>query len=447
MGKKGSKVMKPPGKGREKTGEPLTFLGQTFEKTDTKTVRSHLLSLVFVSLATKFLVLVLTPAVFHSFIDLFDIGYLFQNAIPLSQGQIPYLDYSIAYPILVFIPMILALIPALVTQSGMAFIYSFQLLMILCDLGTLLCIYFIGLKISDERTAWYAGLVYATAFSASYFVLTKFDAFPTLLLMGAILFTVYDRKVHGYVSATLGFFAKVFPAVSFPFMILYNAKTTSLSEEVVTAVKVFLPFAVILFIPFLLLRPDHLNTYLFATGATVGVYASTATYTLYTYIHDVAHLGLPAATVSLFMYLLLGLVMLLLLWIGWKDRRKSPVTLLKLTGFAIFAFVFFSKFHSPQYIVWYTPFLALLVAGDLLKTGLFYLVQALAYLEFPLLFGTFYVNLNYLSPAGSAGWYLTLLFFTLEYLALILLFALAVRPEGGFRAAVRNYAPESMRRG
>ncbi|MDD1668456.1 MAG: hypothetical protein LUO97_01515 [Methanomicrobiales archaeon] len=439
--------MKPPGKGREKTGEPLTFLGQTFEKTDTKTVRSHLLSLVFVSLATKFLVLVLTPAVFHSFIDLFDIGYLFQNAIPLSQGQIPYLDYSIAYPILVFIPMILALIPALVTQSGMAFIYSFQLLMILCDLGTLLCIYFIGLKISDERTAWYAGLVYATAFSASYFVLTKFDAFPTLLLMGAILFTVYDRKVHGYVSATLGFFAKVFPAVSFPFMILYNAKTTSLSEEVVTAAKVFLPFAVILFIPFLLLRPDHLNTYLFATGATVGVYASTATYTLYTYIHDVAHLGLPAATVSLFMYLLLGLVMLLLLWIGWKDRRKSPVTLLKLTGFAIFAFVFFSKFHSPQYIVWYTPFLALLVAGDLLKTGLFYLVQALAYLEFPLLFGTFYVNLNYLSPAGSAGWYLTLLFFTLEYLALILLFALAVRPEGGFRAAVRNYAPESMRRG
>jgi len=447
MGKKGSKVMKPPGKGRGKTGEPLTFLGQTFEKTDTKTVRSHLLSLVFVSLATKFLVLVLTPAVFHSFIDLFDIGYLFQNAIPLSQGQIPYLDYSIAYPILVFIPMILALIPALVTQSGMAFIYSFQLLMILCDLGTLLCIYFIGLKISDERTAWYAGLVYATAFSASYFVLTKFDAFPTLLLMGAILFTVYDRKVHGYVSATLGFFAKVFPAVSFPFMILYNAKTTSLSEEVVTAAKVFLPFAVILFIPFLLLRPDHLNTYLFATGATVGVYASTATYTLYTYIHDVAHLGLPAATVSLFMYLLLGLVMLLLLWIGWKDRRKSPVTLLKLTGFAIFAFVFFSKFHSPQYIVWYTPFLALLVAGDLLKTGLFYLVQALAYLEFPLLFGTFYVNLNYLSPAGSAGWYLTLLFFTLEYLALILLFALAVRPEGGFRAAVRNYAPESMRRG
>ncbi|MDD1670957.1 MAG: hypothetical protein LUQ67_06580 [Methanomicrobiales archaeon] len=372
-------------------------------------MRSHLLSLVFVSLATKFLVLVLTPAVFHSFIDLFDIGYLFQNAIPLSQGQIPYLDYSIAYPILVFIPMILALIPALVTQSGMAFIYSFQLLMILCDLGTLLCIYFIGLKISDERTAWYAGLVYATAFSASYFVLTKFDAFPTLLLMGAILFTVYDRKVHGYVSATLGFFAKVFPAVSFPFMILYNAKTTSLSEEVVTAAKVFLPFAVILFIPFLLLRPDHLNTYLFATGATVGVYASTATYTL--------------------------------------DRRKSPVTLLKLTGFAIFAFVFFSKFHSPQYIVWYTPFLALLVAGDLLKTGLFYLVQALAYLEFPLLFGTFYVNLNYLSPAGSAGWYLTLLFFTLEYLALILLFALAVRPEGGFRAAVRNYAPESMRRG
>ncbi len=87
------------------------------------------------------------------------------------------------------------------------------------------------------------------------------------------------------------------------------------------------------------------------------------------------------------------------------------------------------------------------MAGDLLKTGLFYLVQALAYIEFPLLFGSIYVNLNYVNPAGSGGWYLALLFFTLEYLALVLLFFLALRPEGGMRAALRSYAPGSPGKG
>lgn len=444
MGKKGSKA---GAKGGGKAGDAFTFLGTTFGSVRRDTVKRHIIALVLLSLVTKGLVLVVTPVIFRSFVDLFDLGYYLQTAQLLLQGQVPYVSFGFDYPPLVFLPIAIALIPALVLQSGQAFISAFQLLMVLCDLGTLLCVYFIGLKIWDERTAWYAGLVYATAFSAAYFVLTKYDAFPALLLMGAILFTVYGMKVHGYASATLGFFAKIFPAVAIPFMVLHNAKGASLKEEVITAAKVILPFALVLFIPFLLLRPDYLNTYLFATGASVGVYASTATYTLSTWLHDVAHLGLSAGTVSLFMYLLMGLVMILLLWIAWKDRRKSPVTLLKLTGCAIFAFVLFSKFHSPQYIVWYTPFLALLVAGDLLKTGLFYLVQALAYIEFPLLFGSFYVNLNYLKPAGSGGWYLTLLFFTLEYLALILLFFLALRPEGGMRAALRSYAPESLRKG
>jgi hypothetical protein len=447
MAKKGRKGGMSGEKGGGRARDAFTFLGMSFESIGKESVKRHLAILVLVSLATKGLVLLATPAIFRSFIDLFDLGYYLQTAQLLLQGQIPYVSFGFDYPPLVFLPIGIALVPALVLQSGQAFVYSFQLLMVLCDIGTLLCVYFIGLRIWDERTAWYAGLVYATAFSASYFVLTKYDAFPTLLLMGAVLFTLYGRTLLGYGSATAGFFAKIFPAVAFPFMILYNAKTTSLKEEVIAAVKVVLPFAVVLFIPFLILRPEYLNTYLFATGASVGVYASTATFTLYTWLHDVANLGLSLGTVSLFMELIMGLVMLLLLWIGWKDSRKNPVTLLKLTGCAIFAFVLFSKFHSPQYIVWYTPFLALLVAGNLLKTGLFYLVQALAYIEFPLLFGTFYVNLNYLNPAGSGGWYITLLFFTVEYLALILLFFLALRPEGGMRAALRSYAPESMRKG
>ena len=448
MGKRGRKAVRPSDGEREKIREPFTFLGETFDTIDKKTVKSHLLILVLASLVTKLLVLYGTTAVFHSFVDLFDIGYYFQNAaLPLLQGKIPYLNFSIDYPVLVFIPILIALVPALVTQNGMAFVYSFQALMVLCDIGILLCVYFIGLKVWTEKAAWHAGLIYATAFSASYFVLTKYDAFPTLFFMGAVLFTVYGMRVRGYISATLGFFAKIFPAVAIPFMVFHNAKATSLRQEIISAVKVVLPFFVILLLPFLIVRPDVINTYLFATGAGVGVYVNTATFTLFAYLHDIAHLGVTEASVSLFMYLLMGLTLILLLWIAWKDSRKRPVTFLKLTVGAVFAFVLFTKFHSPQYLVWYTPFLALLVADDLMKVGLFYLTQTLAYIEFPLMFNAYYVNLNYVNPAGSGGWYLTLFFFTLENLAFIILFYLVLRPGDGTGISLKTFYPDFIRRG
>jgi len=365
----------------------------------------------------------------------------------LAQGKIPYLSFGFDYPVLVFIPIGIALIPALVTQSAMAFVYSFQLLMILCDIGILLCVYFIALRVWDEKTAFSAGMIYATAFSAAYFVLTKYDAFPTLFLMGAVLFTVYGMSTRGYISATLGFFAKIFPAVTIPFMILYHAKRTSFRLEIISTIKVVVPFFVILLLPFLILRPDSINTYLMATGTGLGVYVNTATFTLYEYIHEIAHLGVDSATVSLFMYLLMGLVLIALLWFAFKGPAKRPVTFLKLLACALFAFVFFSKFHSPQYIVWYAPFLALLVADGLRKIGLFYLTQTLAYIEFPLMFGTYYVNLQYMNPVGSGGWYLTLAFFTLENLALIILFYSILRPKDGMRITLKNFYPDFIGKG
>jgi hypothetical protein len=429
MGKRGKKTAESSEKSRKKIREPFTFLGQVFEFTDKQTVKRHLFYLIIVSIAVKLLVLVATTAVFHSFVDLFDIGYYFQNAVLLVQGQIPYLNFSFDYPILIFIPIGIALIPALATQNAMTFVYSFQLLMALCDIGTLLCVYFIGLKIWNEKTAFSAGLIYATAFSAAYFVLTKYDAFPTLLLMGAVLFTVYGMGIRGYISATLGFFAKIFPAIAFPFMILYNAKTTSLRQEIISTAKVVIPFIVILLLPFLILRPDVINTYLFATGASVGVYVNTLTYTIYSWLNGVGHIGISPENVSLVMYGLMGIAILYLLYTAYVDTSRRPTTLLKTLLFALIAVIIFTKFHSPQYIVWYTPFLALLVADDPIKIGLFFLTQAFAYIEFPLMFNSYYVNLQYTNPVGSSGWFLTLLFFTLQYLALFILLASIIMPE------------------
>lgn len=437
MGKKKKGEGTPENRGRTDR-KPAGFLSVSFENADNETVKRHLFALIAASLLTKCLVLVATPAVFLSFIDYFDLQFYFEHAVRILDGQLPYIGYNFDYPVLIFIPILLALIPALLLQNGTAFIYSFQILMVICDLVTLLCVYFIGLKLRDEKAAYLSGLIYATAFSTAYFVLTKYDAFPTCLLMLAVFFTVCGMNLKGYLAAGLGFFAKIFPAIAFPFLMLHNTKKSSLYEEVVAVLTVMVPLSVILLLPVLVIRPGAVRTYLFATGANVGVYANTATYTLYSWLAGVGHIGISPEAVSLVMYGLMGMTMVYLLYSAYADTEKLPVQLLKILLCAFIAVIFFTKFHSPQYIVWFTPLLCLLVADDIFKVLLFYLVQIFAYIEFPLMFGNFYTNLEYTHAAGSSGWFMTLIFFTLQYMLLLFLVFTIIRPNSGLFRTIRE---------
>ena len=431
MGKKSKVEAEPSGKKGKTSRTPFSFLNTRFDNIDEKTVKNRIFILILASVITKLIVIFATTSLFHSFIDFFDIGTYFEHAIPLMEGQLPYINYQIEYPVLLFIPIALAFIPAMILQSQMAFVFSFQILMVLCDILIVLCVYLIGLKIWGEKTAFFGGLFYATAFSTAYFVLTKSDAFPTCILMVALLFTIYGMNTKGYISATLGFFTKIFPAIALPFMVLYSAKSTSLKTELISAGKIFLLFCILLLLPFALINPDVIRTYLFATGGSLGVYVNTATFTIYSYLHNVFHLGITPATVSMVMYTLMGITLLLLLYVAYAENEKNPKNLIKLVLCAIFCLVFFTKFHSPQYLVWFTPLLALLVADDIVKIVLFYITQIFAYIEFPLMFGKYYVNLNYTNPVGSADWYLTLGFFTLEYFAFFILLYFIIRPKEG----------------
>lgn len=419
--------------------EPFAFLSTTFENIDRKTVQNHIILLIGISLLTKLIVLFATPLIFHSFIDYFDLGFYFEHAVKLMEGQLPYIDYSFDYPILLFVPITLALIPALIFQNAMAFIFTFQLLMVGCDIITIVCVYLIALRIWNERTAFMAGLLSATAFATAYFTLTKFDAFPTCFLMLAVLFTLYGHAVKGYLAAGLGFFTKIFPLISIPFLVLFNAKKdSSLKDEILSILKVLVPLCALLLLPILFFRPTSFSTYLFATGANVGVYANTLTYTIYSWLNGVLHLGVTPETISLVMYSLMGITIVYLLFVACTDTSKKPVLFLKLVLCALVAVVIFTKFHSPQYLVWYSPFLCLLVADELNKIVLFFAVQIFAYIEFPLMFGSFYVNLQYTNPAGSAGWYLTLVFFSLQYMLLLVLISAIVLSKGCLAATTKS---------
>jgi hypothetical protein len=390
--------------------------------------RKHLAILIGLSILTKALICILTITVFRSFIDTFDLSFHLEHAMYLAKGQIPYVNFNFEYPVLLLIPYIIALIPTVLFQSGNAFFITFITFMVLCDIGTIICIYFIGLKIWDnERAAMAAGVLYATAFSTAYFVISRYDAFPTFLLMLAVTFILYGKDVKGYISSIFGFFAKIFPVIALPFFILYNAKKTSIKQEIISAATICIPVIAVLILPFLILNPTNtIHTYLIATGASLGIYASSATYTIYS-------LSLHLIDVSILSGIMtIGMVIsfIALLYIAYKQPTQEPTKLLKLILCALFASYFFTKFHSPQYIVWLTPFFALLAIGDIKKMVAFYAIQGLAYIEFPLIFGSIYVNTAYTYTAvGSTGWVVAVAFFTIEYATIGIYTIMLVNPK------------------
>ena len=273
----------------------------------------HIALLIIATIVMKFVVVFFTTVGFHSFVDYFDISVYLNSVTPLLQGQIPYINYSFAYPLLTLVPILLAFIPAVLTQSGAVFALCFQILMVLCDIIIVIAVYLIGLKIHSPETAFYGGLIYATAFSTAYFIITKSDAFSTALLMLGILLTVYGIGKWGYAAASAGFFTKIFPIIALPFMICYNAKVTSFKKELTSAIKIFFIFCLVLLLPLTLLRPETLGEYLFATGSGVGVYVNTATYTLYALLSGVFYLGVTPEVIGTMMSVLMVVVLLVYL--------------------------------------------------------------------------------------------------------------------------------------
>lgn len=372
--------------------------------------------IIIISMLTTVFVYFATPTIFHSFIDRWDYQVYFNTLIKpfVTNGNLPYIDYNWEYPILMLAPVIISALPVILFKSQIWFFIIFPCLMIICNLVTTVCVYYISYNIYlSTKRAFIAAFLFATAFSTVYFVITKYDAFPTCLLMMGLAITICGKehlKKYGYVSILFGFFAKIYPIAALPFFILFNSKTTSLKQEIISALKIAIPASIILALPILILNPGSVSVYLLKTEMDKSYYVNTLTYTIYSWVSGVFRINIGLDIISICIYIVSGLIIISLLYFAYTRPEKDSTMLLKSTLCILFAIVMCSKFKSPQYMMWFVPILCIFASDSLYNIGLFYMTQILAFLEFPILWGSLYTNNSY-----TSGEYMALIFFTIEF--------------------------------
>ena len=375
--------------------------------------RQREIQLVLATLASKLAVVLFSVFVLVSYVDLYDINIYYTAMGNLLQGHVPwYGGTAFFYPPLALVPMMAAYLASVAVGAGFTgFVVGLNALMIACDIVTTFCVYYVALRMYPEEVAARAALLSATAISVAFFVLTRYDSFPACLAMLALTAAVYGRPSRGYWWSVAGFFAKLWPLFLFPFLWLYHSKDSSPWIEARRRALRILAIAAVAFVVMLVVGYNQFLTY---AGM---IYVQTLPYLLSQYMAMVAP-GLPFSVIR---DLCLVGIMAVILWGAILVRQDPGIpSLVKAIALSVFAVAYLNQYQSPQYIVWVTPFLALLVADDPLGALAFVAVQVLAYVEFPLVFWHLWINTRYTSPAAIP-------FFTVFYAAWAFLLWRAVR--------------------
>jgi hypothetical protein len=400
-----------------------TYKPATINKISKET-KNHILYIVGAALIMKAVTIFITVFMCRTFLDTYGMDDYYVTAMNAFSGNLPYIHHQYIYPILLFVPVLIAMIPALLLShnEGIYFI-TLPILMFFCDCITAACVYLITKKIyGSAKSACVAAAVYVLSISVAYFVMVEYSPFPTCLLMLALTTTIYGKEITGiipkwlcgYYAIAWGYLAKIFPVIALPFIIFYNSKTTSIKEEIISAAKIFIPLLAIFVLPCVILNPTTIKTYI-PVGLERNYFPNTILWTVHAWLHDVFMINITIDTVLIGMYAIMFGCLITLLYIAYKNSNQNATDLIKYVLCAIVIFVLCSKTRSPQYIVWYAPLLCILIVKDIRKIVLYLIIQVIAFIEFPYLFWKLWTNASYVAPPGSPGWYGALIFFTIEF--------------------------------
>jgi uncharacterized membrane protein len=298
--------------------------------------------------------------------------HLYQGfADAIVAGRVPYRDFFMEYPpgaLAVFLPP-----AAFGTDHYNA---GFKLLMALCGAATLVVVALLLVRLGASTMRLWAALLLLALSPAALgpISLNTYDAWPALLTVAALAALLAGSGVLAFALLGLAFAAKVYPLVLVPPALVFVWRTAG-RDAAARASAAFVGVAAAVIVPFLVLAPDglvdsfraqagralqveSLGGSLLAAADHLGIYSATVVHrTGHAISYDLAG-SLPEA-LGYASSVLQVLAVALVAWL-YARGRDEPARLVVAFAAAVAGFLAFTRFFSPQYLVWLVPFAALL---------------------------------------------------------------------------------------
>jgi Glycosyltransferase family 87 len=288
-----------------------------------------------------------------------DVSYYFEDTSPERSKEAALVEYPPLAKVVLMGPRLLA-------TQGHAYVRTFMLEMLLCNVLTVLVIALwsattIGEAAVPRRLAWYTAYVAVL----SPLVFTRFDLVPALLAFSAAIAWGSGLPTLGAVGSALGALTKLFPgsvaAVGFVHEFMHRERTR-LRGTVVFAVSVPVLTALswtfgghALFASYLdrrLQLESALAGILMVVGQAAGLPMTAET------SHGAIELGMRGTRLLAGLTLpLQGSFLSAALYSYWRTRGSD---FLRYTTAAILALIVPAKVLSPQYLIWLVPFVSVL---------------------------------------------------------------------------------------
>jgi uncharacterized membrane protein len=284
---------------------------------------------------------------------------------------VPYRDFFMEYPpgaLAVFLP------PAAFGSSH--YNAAFKCLMALCGIATLLLVAFVLVRLGvSTARLWTAVLLFALSpLALGPISLNTYDAWPALLTVAALVLLPARQDVAAFALLGAAFAAKVYPVVLIPLAAAFVWRTHG-RQPALRALAAAAGVAALIIVPFLIASPhglaesfraqaarslqvESLGGSLLAVGDRLGLYSATVVHrTGHAISYDlVGSLPETLAALSSVAQVLAVIAVLGLYLRGRDDPRRLAFAF----AAAVAGFLAFTRFFSPQYVVWLVPFVVLL---------------------------------------------------------------------------------------
>jgi Glycosyltransferase family 87 len=287
-----------------------------------------------------------------------DVALYFRYAERTFDGQVPYRDFTLEYPP-GFLPVLLAPGPA-----DQGYYDRFRLLMLSLGAAAIVLLVvalFLAGASSSQLAAGVLVLATVPLTLHSGLVFERFDLWPAVLVLFALVALLRRRRTLGLAALGVGAAAKLYPLALVPLAVLARRGRAHVARDLAVvaaaALALALPFALaaprgVAHVGRLLIeRPLHIESLggsVLLAAHRLGVYEPT----IYLSAGQSWDLAGPAARAVALVGSLAGAAALVAVWFLFARGPRGHRELLLAVAAAVVGFVTFGKVLSPQYLVW-----------------------------------------------------------------------------------------------